>query len=459
MATLKAYTSWCQELQVSADRCIVVEGVLKVGYSKGTIENQLKGFGSVKVLEERASGDEFLVLCIFSSPVSDLPIPSSLAVAEGITWKLVHLGAPPATDGKTDTSSTDDTKDDDPPVDFGAMLNDFFLAHGMDPGKFLKSSSDTTDDVPPAVKKVVEHVVVTSAASHRRIRPFSGRLPVPNGEWEFVTWDQVVTQSVLGGGMPSHQRRSAIIDSLLPPALDVARDPSLTTPEALVEALQKAYGEVKDGDDLYAEFRDTYQVSNELPSAFLVRLNGVLQQVVRQGGLTPGRANRSRLDQFLRGCLFQEDIIAALNLRSLKGDPPSYVDLLQMLRAEEARHVERERRRQVSKVSTTTPKSARVHEQTVKTGKLEQQMAELKSQLAALQMVKPAKEPAGKQMQARGPYRRQPLFCYKCGQDGHGMNACNNPVNATLVQKKLADRVRKSGNEREPPSRDEREAR
>lgn len=91
-----------------------------------------------------------------------------------------------------------------------------------------------------------------------------------------------------------------------------------------------------------------YQSSGESPSDFLMRLNAVLQQVIIHGGIPGERANRSRLDKFLKGCLFHnKDILATLNLWHLKESPPlSHVDLLQMLRSEEYRRLERYCQRQ-----------------------------------------------------------------------------------------------------------------
>ena len=447
MATLAAYKSWCQDEKVQPSHCIVLEGVDKVGFSKDTVVNHLKNFAQVNVVGFKDVGpDSGNVLCQFKKPCKQLPLPPVVKVAEGIEWKLVLV------------DSTDDG--DDPNEDFDSLLKTFLESHGKSPGDYVKKTSPPPPDTPQTVKSIVEHVVTTP--HHRRIKPFSGKKPVASGEWDFDTWDRVVTQSVLGGSLSSQQQRSSIIDSLLPPALDITHDSTLDTPQKLVEALRKAYGVVKDGNDLYAEFRDTYQVDTESPSEFLVRLNGILQQVVQQGGLDEQRIDWSRLDQFLRGCLFKDDIITDLGLRGRKEDPPSFVDLLQMLRAEESRRAERDRRRKMNTTPSNPQKAVKVQQQAAKKPhRLEQQVADLRKQLAVLQArSNTVAAPAPATVPPRVPRMpRRPLFCYRCGEDGHGMRACNKPVNATLVQKKLSDRMtRSSGNFPEPPRRDEREA-
>jgi hypothetical protein len=133
-----------------------------------------------------------------------------------------------------------------------------------------------------------------------------------------------------------------------------------------------------------------------------------------------------------------------------------------MLRTEETRREERDKRRQAStnmpEVSTFKPKSVKVNQQAAdQTGRLKHQVANLKNQLATLQ-ANAEKAPLVSPSHAPRIARRQPLFCYKCGEDGHGMRGCDNQVNATLVQKKLTERVRKSENAREPPRRDDRGA-
>ena len=446
MAALVDYKKWCGKKEVSPEKSIVVGGVPRVGYSDDTVKNHLKQIADVRIIDHRETEDDtFEVLCTFKAATSGLPLPSNLAIGDGIIWAVIQI-VPAA---------------EEQPI-FDELLADFLKAHGK--GDYLEQlkqkGTDKGGNGEGVQHEHIQHIV--STPQHRRIRPFSGKSPVPNGEWDFDTWDQVVTQSIIGSNMTPTQKRSTVIDSLMPPALDVVRDIGSGPANELLTALRKAYGMVKDGDDLYAEFRDTYQGPEEKPSDFLVRLNKLLGKTIQRGGLPSSRADRSRLDQFVRGCLFHEDLVLDLQLRQKKANPPAFVDLLQEVRSEEERRAERDRRRADTQQKSPATKQAKVHQQSARESKLESQVEELKRQVSLLQ-VQATAPPAPVVPPTRPHHRtnnqRRPLFCYKCGEDGHGMRACNGAANATLVQQKLLARMGSGqGNAREPPRRDERGA-
>ncbi len=434
MATLGTYRSWCKDKEVSPSHSVVLEGVTKVGFSEDTVLNHLKDISAgVKVTDHQESAtnpDTFNILCTFKVSTDKVPLPSTIKVTEGIEWKVVILHDK---EGPTE-----------PPKDggeFDKLLQAFLKAQGQE-GYLEKLKAAPA---PAVVQQVTKH--------SRKIQPFSGKKPVPKGEWDFETWEQVVRQSVLDSSMSAADKHRMVVDSLMPPALDVATDPTITTADGLVGALQKAYGVVADGDDLYAEFRDTYQRSDETPSEYLIRLNGTLQKAIKHGGISAACGNKARLDQFVRGCIFHEEMIFTLQLHIHKSNPPNYVDLLQTLRGEETRRAERERRRGEA---TATKKQVKIQQHSTasatdaKSADLERQVKALQKELAAMRASKSAPPPP---KQTKGKY-----FCYRCGQDGHTHKDCTGAINAQLVQLKLMARANKQGNSREPPRRDERGA-
>ena len=441
MAKLVEYKGWCADKAVDPSFCVVIEGVSEVGFSKATVRNHLKHLDdAVDVVDHREAGDDRInVLCQFKKGVATLNVPSTIQITDEMSWKVVVLEVP---------------------SDFDSLLAAFLKSHNKEGYLEQKQKEKGDTDTPP---QVIQHVVTTAnGSSGRRLRPFSGRMPTPNGEWDFATWRQVVATSLLHSSLTGGQQRSTIVDSLLPPALDILHDVSAAaTPQVIVDALNKAYGMVKSGDDLYADFRDAYQHAGEGAAEYLVRLNSLLIQVIQHDGLPSERGDASRLDQFLRGCLYDDDLIINLQLRQRRNHPPSYVNMLLEIRGEEARRSERERRRGAEPAKpSSSHKVVKVQQQTAASvssadSRIQQELADLRKQIAEL-TTRPPPPQYQQRTQRRQPRSRSSTFCYKCGEDGHRVQECAQKANPSLVQQKLLARA--SGNGQEPSPGDQRSA-
>lgn len=195
---------------------------------------------------------------------------------------------------------------------------------------------------PPSIQKViVEHVIrsesTASSSPQIRMRTFSGRMPRPNGEVDYDTWriqaDLLLSDISLND---AHKVRK-ILESLLSPAVDVVKPLGISSPpSAYVNQLDSAFGVVEDGEELFAAFLSSNQNNGEKPSAYLNRLHNLLTRAVSRGGASAEHSNVQLLRQFCRGC-WDQSIIISLQLESRKSHPPSFPDLLLMLRTEEDR--------------------------------------------------------------------------------------------------------------------------
>ncbi|XP_061752573.1 uncharacterized protein LOC133550658 [Nerophis ophidion] len=196
---------------------------------------------------------------------------------------------------------------------------------------------------PPEVQRyVVEHIVKNedSAMLHlssQRLRVFSGRLPRPPNETYYETWRVTVDLMVNDSSISDLQRSRKIFESLLPPAADMVKHlKPETQPAVYLHILDSAYGTVQDGDELYAKFMDTFQDSNEMASSYLQRLQVALNLAVKRGGVLHEETKKHLLNQFCRGC-WDNVVISELQLRQRKHNPPSFAELLLLLRTEEDR--------------------------------------------------------------------------------------------------------------------------
>ena len=139
-------------------------------------------------------------------------------------------------------------------------------------------------------------------------------------------------QLVEDTGIPASERLSRVIESLLPPASNIvwALGKNVTAEECQ-EGLQKAYGITADGDELYLSFSRCFQKPKR---PLLSTSQELLTRVQDAGGVSPDRVDNVRIQQFTRGCLYNEPLLMKLNLKMCP-IPPDFVTLLRDVRMEE----------------------------------------------------------------------------------------------------------------------------
>lgn len=283
------------------------------------------------------------------------------------------------------------------------------------------SPETTTDDItvttcpafptnildPPSVQRmVVEHIVKTSDATLSqqtsiRLRVFSGRSPRPPNEPDFDTWRASVDFLLNDPSISDLHRTRKILDSLLPPAVDVVKHvhpPAL--PAVYLGLLESVYGSVEDGDELLAKLMGTLQNQSEKPSDYLHRLQVILSAAIRRGGIAESERDRYLLKQFCRGC-WDNRLIADLQLEKREIQPPTFAELAVLIRTQEDKHASKEERMRkhlgMTKPHNAYPKSRAVSNQlsacscevpnfdnNSETSLLKKQVAEIQAQVTAL---------------------------------------------------------------------------
>ncbi|KAL0148365.1 hypothetical protein M9458_056345, partial [Cirrhinus mrigala] len=162
----------------------------------------------------------------------------------------------------------------------------------------LMHKTPVTLTIPQEVQRlVVEHVVKHGpnyqghVPSPPKLRIFSGHSPKPNREVDFTTWQLYVRQLLSDTSLTERHKRRHVLDSLLSPALNVALGVGTNAPpEVYVMELEKAYGSVTGGDELYIQFIETHQNRGEKPSDYLRRLHSLMQEVVEKKGVVGKRS-------------------------------------------------------------------------------------------------------------------------------------------------------------------------
>ncbi|XP_061765453.1 paraneoplastic antigen Ma3 homolog [Nerophis ophidion] len=329
---------------------------------------------------------------------------------------------------------------------------------------------------------VVEHIVKSSGVSsthHTRLRPFSGKTPCPSLEVDYDTWRSNVEFYFSDTTIPDKQVVRRIVESLLPPAVNVVKHLGpQSSPRDYLHVLDSAYGTVDDADELFAVFLTTDAEPGEKASAYLHRLQSILSKVVKRNGIPASDADRQLLKQFCRGC-FNNSLITHLQLSQLQKDaPPSFSELLLLVRTEEDKQAARSRRMKQhvgfnkAKVQSNNGNvynsdtderdiaaAAVKHNYNEGTKKIQKQLAQLQAQLANLKAsmgesstkatskgAKPnkskAKEPKTEDVH-RSKKKPGAWYCFNCGEDGHIAPVCPNESNPEVVEAKRQELKKK----------------
>lgn len=152
-------------------------------------------------------------------------------------------------------------------------------------------------------------------------------------------------------------------------------------------------------------------------------------------------------------------LVADLQLEQRKSNPPSFAELLLLLRTEEDRQAAKVTRMKQHLGPTKQPPKQRVvsHLQSTcvytdcsETEELKKQVCELQAQLAKMKTktgkkaksaetkvakVKTRTTKAKSQQPTNGqkPNKPRPWYCFQCGEDGHIATTCEDEPNPSLV--------------------------
>ena len=364
------------------------------------------------------------------------------------------------------------------------------------------SSNGTAESIIRAVGDMLSKIEkpVGEGVSYRRLKMFSGVLPLPAGEEGLDHWLEQARLLVEEGDCSDREKRRRILECLRGPALAVVKavrtDNAQVTAQECVDAIESAFGTAETGEDLYFDFRLLQQEKNERLSVFLRRLEQSLTKVVRKGGIPAKRVDTVRVEQLLRGAIHSDLMLVQLKLRERKQNPPKFLELLAEIRTEEEFATAR-LKLSVQKVQTSTDVDSKQTEvQALKAeikemksmiaamstksrpagaddkgsgpavqGSLKEQsesseVAALKKQMKQLQK-KVGKKPRGpdepahamrvqsaehahSRQRANKSHRDSDNFCYRCGENGHFATKCDNAENPNAVISKLIHSLKKA---------------
>uniref|UniRef100_A0A3B3IDB8 Paraneoplastic antigen Ma1 homolog n=1 Tax=Oryzias latipes TaxID=8090 RepID=A0A3B3IDB8_ORYLA len=269
-----------------------------------------------------------MVLCECKEDCNENVPPEVFHAGSETSWPIITLSEAPA------------------PRDFSFKLKALMDAEG-------KTMNDIKGLLPESVPQISATESILQAVGdflqkahkpqpeggYRRLRLFSGNMPVPPNEEPFDQWLEQAWLMVEESEGTEKEKRRRLMESLKGPALEIAKSIREADPEAnptvYLEALESSFGTAESGDDLYFAFRLMQQQPTEKLSDFLRRLERALSKVVQRGGFSADYKDKARLEQLLRGAVASDLMLIQLRLRERKNAPPTFLQLLREIRTEE----------------------------------------------------------------------------------------------------------------------------
>ena len=286
-----------------------------------------------------------------------------------------------------------------------------------------------------------------------KLRKFSGKIPIPNGEVSFDTYRDCLQTHLEDPECNERKIRHAILESLSEPAISAVQTIRGKSPEDILSLLTSLFGSVEDTEELMINFTGHTQKSSEKASDYLKDLYLELTHIASLRRMGVREFDQLLCKQFVRGC---NDETLLLKLR-LEDEMPNSINLITMVRSEEARRLERRLRlRERDKgakvnlaVSTETSQGAEVMERLTK---VEEQLSyrQAPTMLSSFPHAVPSfyqpaysfsNVPGSADNALQAPAQRRPNeFCYRCGIEGHFAVTCANAPNEERVNRMVQER-------------------
>uniref|UniRef100_A0A672HLD9 Uncharacterized protein n=1 Tax=Salarias fasciatus TaxID=181472 RepID=A0A672HLD9_SALFA len=329
---------WCrgEGLEEAKALMVLVPEDVEVADIEETLHT-IKCLGRVRVRGRlfHTSLSRLMVLCECKEDVPKDNAPKEvLNLNSGESWQIITLSEPTTTDDFTMKLRTLLNAE-------GKTLEDLQgLLPTTRPPQSSHPPANSTESILQAVGDLLEKMhKPQTEGGYRRLRLFSGNLPVPPNEETFEHWLEQAWLMVEESDCSDKEKRRRLMESLKGPALEMAQSvrdsDSEASPAEYLEALESAFGSAESGDDLYFAFRLMQQQPSEKLSDFLRRLERALTKVIQRGGFPALGKDKARLEQLLRGAVASDLMLIQLRLRERKSSPPTFLQLLSEIRTEE----------------------------------------------------------------------------------------------------------------------------
>ncbi|GAB1297727.1 Modulator of apoptosis 1 [Apodemus speciosus] len=335
--TLRLLEDWCRGMDMNPRKALLVAGIpptCGVADIEEALQAGLAPLGEHRLLGRMFRRDENKNVALIGLTVEtgSALVPKEIP-AKGGVWRVIFK--PPDADN-----------------DFLCRLNEFLKGEGMTMGELTRVLGNWNDPLSldqgimnpeiraPMLAQAFDEALKPTLQylRYKKLSVFSGRAPPGPGEEEFESWMFHTSQVMKTWQVSDVEKRRRLIESLRGPAFEIIRvlkinNPFITVAECL-KTLETIFGIIDNPRALQVKYLTTYQKSDEKLSAYVLRLEPLLQKLVQKGAIEKEVVNRARLDQVIAGAVHKS---VGRELGLPEGSPaPGLLQLLTLIKDKEA---------------------------------------------------------------------------------------------------------------------------
>lgn len=334
--TLRLLEDWCRGMDMNPRKALLIAGIpqtCNVAEMEEALRAGLAPLGEYRLLGRMFLRDENrkVALIGLTEETTYALVPKEI-LGKGGVWRVIF-------------------KPPDPDNEFLRRLTEFLESEGVTLGELTRALGygndpfDLDQDMIPEIRAPLLAQALDEALQpalqylkYKKLRVFSGNDPPEPEEEEFEPWLFHTTQMMNTWQVSDAEKRRRLLESLRGPAYDIIRvlkinNPLITVPECL-QALEQVFGVIDNPRELQVKYLTTYQKEEEKLSAYVLRLEPLLQKLVERGAVEREVVNQARLDQVVAGAVHRT--LRRKVALTEEGLAPSLLELLTLIRDEEA---------------------------------------------------------------------------------------------------------------------------
>nr|XP_026250043.1 modulator of apoptosis 1 [Urocitellus parryii] len=331
---LRLLEDWCRGMDMNPRKALLITGIPQtcgVAEIEEALRAGLAPLGEYRLLGRMFRRDENrnVALIGLTEETSHDMVPKEIPGRGGV-WRVIF-------------------KPPEPDNEFLRKLNEFLEEEGMTVGELTRVLGCGHNPFDQGMIPEMQAAMLTQALdealqpalqylNYKKLRLFSGRDPPEPGEEEFGSWLFHTTQMMKTWQVSDTEKRRRLIESLRGPAFDIIRILKINNPlikaHECLQALETVFGVTDNPRELQVKYLNTYQKDKEKLSAYVLRLEPLLQKLVQRGAIEKGDVNQARLEQIIAGAIHRT-VRRQLDLPE-HGPAPGLLQLLALIKDKEA---------------------------------------------------------------------------------------------------------------------------